>query len=226
MPCSRLNPPVGWLVWFMKFYIKHKQHRASLICWWAYMSRHAVTDAWLHRIRGTGGKFTLSFFFFFVVQNDLQFSQMNDFQEKEEIKCFQSPFIPGVLSSWFLTTWFNHHTVFHVLPSSPWAKSLCRHEILTVSLCVCLCPPPHPLKKLQYTWTLWWFSTGWRLKGLGTVITSYRSTHDMNRKEHASPLFLWSLWLKWTLWCIGDTVCSCRGEHVSLFVCDNPLESL
>lgn len=27
---------------------------------------------------------------FSVVQNDLQFSQMNDFQEKEEIKCFQS----------------------------------------------------------------------------------------------------------------------------------------
>lgn len=45
-------------------------------------------------------------------------------------------FIPKVSPSWFLTTRFNHQTVFHVVPSSSRAESL---QPLNIN---CLCLPP------------------------------------------------------------------------------------
>lgn len=48
-------------------------------------------------------------------------------------KVFSVPFVPGVSSRWFFTTWFSHQTVFHVIPSSLWADSLYSHKVLTVS---------------------------------------------------------------------------------------------
>ena len=92
----------GWILllvgWFKKFYIKHKQHRASLICGWVYEQTccHWCMAAQNHR------DWRQIYTPFSVVQNDLQFSQMNDFQEKEEIKCFQS-----LLSRGFYTADFS-----------------------------------------------------------------------------------------------------------------------
>lgn len=151
------------------------------------MSRHAVTDAWLHRITGTGGRFTLSFFC-----GPKRSPILSDewLPRERRDKVLSVPFIPRVLYSWFLTTWFNHHTVFHVLPSSSWAKSLCRHEILTVSLYVCLCLPPG--KATVYLGVVVVFS--WmEIKGTRTEIASYGNTQNMNWRTRP-PLLCLSDW--------------------------------
>lgn len=44
----------------------------------------------MHDCTDTGRPCTNLHFPFAVVQNDLQFPHMNDFQEKEKTKCFQS----------------------------------------------------------------------------------------------------------------------------------------
>lgn len=70
-------------------------------------------------------------------------------------KAHSVPFIPRASSSWFLTPWFNHQTMFHLVHGSLWAENLCRHEILTV----CLCLPPGNAT----LYPSWGVSAQWRL---------------------------------------------------------------
>lgn len=104
-----------------------------------------------------------------------------------------SPFYPRrVSSSWFLTTWFNHQTVFHVVPSSSWAENLYRHEILTS----CLSVSPS-WKRLQYTWASWRFSAGWRLKGPRHKSRHAELHRGLTEGTHVLPFV--PSWLKVTL---------------------------
>lgn len=177
-----------FVAWFEKFYIKHKQ-TASSICWWVCKQTHlsSVLDCTESQGLGTDLHFPFS-----VVQNYLQFSQMNDFQEKKRDKVLSVPLIPGVSSSWFLSTWFNHQTVFHVVPSSLWAESLYRHEILTVCLSVSPSWKSYSIPGCLVVVFSWM-----EIKGAKTQITSYRGTEKTNR-NNSPPPFVPS-WLKVTL---------------------------
>lgn len=120
-------------------------------------------------------------------------------------KAHSVPFIPWVSSSWFLTPWFNHQTVFHLVHSSSWAENLCRHEILTV----CLCLPPG--KATLYP--SWGFSAQWRLK-----VPRQKSRHvELHRRwrERTHLLPLVPSWLKVTLF---DWLCAHVQVNMGLCV--------
>ena len=147
-----------------------------------------------------------------MVQKVHQFSQMNDFRENVKTKCFQSLSSQGFFSSWFCTTWLNHQTVFHVVPSSRWAESLHRHEIFTV--CLSASPScrgysiPGPL-------------AGFQLDGdERDEDTTHKELHSRWRERtHLHPPV--PFWPKVTVFDALETrfKCSCAGEYACLFKC-------
>lgn len=144
-------------------------------------SQSFVTDAWLHRITGTGYSFKLCFFC-----GPKQSPILSDewLPRERRDKMHSVPLILGVSSSWFLTTWFNHQTGFHVVPSSWWAENLCRHEILTVFLSVLLCLPPGAATVyLGFLVVFSWLE----IKRAKTEITLHRAIEKINRKNTPPP---------------------------------------
>lgn len=117
-------------------------------------------------VSGTGFRFSL-----FSPKQSPILSETELPRERSD-KVFSVPFIPGV---WF--GWFSHQTLFHVIPSSPWAENLHRHKVLTVS---------HG--KATIYLGLWVVFKWMKIKGAKTQITSSRATQKLKRKKHT---FLW-----------------------------------
>ncbi len=84
------------------------------------LSDTLVTGSWLHKSQGLGADLH---FPFSVVQNYLQFSQMNDFQEKKETKCFQSLLSRGFPPADFSLLGLTIKQCFM------WSQALCEQKI-------------------------------------------------------------------------------------------------
>lgn len=103
-------------------------------------------------------------------------------------------FIPRVSPSWFLTTRFNHQTVFHVVPSSSWAESL---QPLNIN---CLCLPPGAATVYLHLVVLF---SSMEIKEAKTEII-YRAAQNMNIKN-TPPAPSW----------LRETPCVQADENVS-----------
>lgn len=138
-------------------------------------------------------------------------SRMNDFQEKEETKCFLPFFYPRGSSNWFCTTRLNHQTAFPVIPSSSWA--LQTWNINNMSVWVSL------LENYSTPWA-WMVVFSWvKIKGAKDSNHIIRSYGGDEETQHTS--LLCSPWLKVTRFDALGTLCDHTqvNVHACVLMC-------